>query len=130
MQNHIRKSISIAQRFLNLPSCRKVFNEYGADLSILKKNVGMVCFYFAEQSQSNGTENVLAWIDKNYPYLIYINDIFMKRLINNNASKLNCEDEEKIIVFVMAMVIVHEFGHLVLQWAQGKPRLGQNHHSR
>lgn len=61
--------------------------------------------------------DALSWMYKGTPSTLYVNRIFSKRLLTDNIS----ENEINIIIFAMAMCIVHEFGHSAVQWQNKTP---------
>lgn len=113
VKEHLVKSIQIAERFLNLEAARDVFEAYGTERKVLRDNAKQVRFSF--EPSPPGTEGPLAWILKDDPFQVYLNDIFSTRLVRL-STKASSSKEVIVIVFAMAMSIVHEFGHLSLQW--------------
>ena len=120
-----KKSIMIAERFINTSRAQEVFAKLGTDLNEMIRRAANVKYNIRTDPRA------LSSIDKLAPREISLNKIFFTRLNGIASRKQKTEqtgqerqaddDERAVITFVIAMAIVHEFGHLSMQWRPKEP---------
>lgn len=102
---------------MNSPRFRSIYDrDFKSDCA--KEKIKDVRIFFETQIQFKRDESGrpiydLAWTDRDDTTFICINDIFRQRL-----EKLSTyhTPEKSTIVFMMAVLICHEFGHIMLRW--------------
>ena len=122
---YLQQAIILAEHFMQQIDCRNAFQKLGADGLKCKEMIAHLKIEFTDQDEmhrnlidSDHTEaNIenkisFAWTYPRKNAILHINKMFERRL-----EKTSNEEERKIIVVFMAIVILHEMAHLVLRWS-------------
>lgn len=116
---HLKLAIRLAQTFLNTIEFIGIYEKFYASENAIK-SMSNVTICFAAQTKFNinpktGKKIIdLAWTHLEQTNFIWINNLFKSRLERLNKYE---SPEKESILFMIAVVIVHELGHLMLRWA-------------
>lgn len=118
------KAISIAELIINTDSAKAVIREmYRVHADEFVTRLARLSIEFANWSESKEKlkidvegdkdypENGYSWIDRLEKTCIFLNENFWKRFKITNS-----DDEKNRIIFFVSICIVHEIGHLSMQW--------------
>ena len=116
---YLKKAIQITNIFLKTDLCRDAFQMFKVNPTICKNmiNTVEVCFSNKKDAKKDKIESneenctYLVWTDRKKDSSIHINNIFKERL-----DKTKNENEKKIIVVYISILIIHETAHLLFRW--------------
>ena len=122
---YLQQAIILAEHFMQQVDCRDTFQMLGADGLKCKEMIAHLKIEFTDQDEMHrnlidsdhteaNSDNTIAlgWTYRRKNAIMHINKMFERRL-----HKTTNEEERKIIVVYMAIVILHEMAHLVLRWS-------------
>jgi hypothetical protein len=108
----IKKAATIANSIMKTNKCLAIFNdELGINVE-MKEKMKKVNIKYEKLEESEA--KAYSWITtgSKSPKVIRVNKIFHDRLKHGQCN----ENEKHIIILLMSICIVHEVGHLIMQW--------------
>ena len=108
------KALDIAEHFLNLDTTKAGFSKHKIGFSLLIEKAKHVSFKIKKKIPLNRATN---WIILDQLQTIYLSDVFLEKLelLTVKEDDPGAQRETKIVVFGLAMAIVHAFGNLALE---------------
>jgi hypothetical protein len=116
----LNDAISICEIYINTDRALSVIaKSYRVNKTTFAVNLAKVNVQFADwkkwDNQPRKKRVALSWIDKYEVYQILINQTLWRRYrVTSDAI------ENKRIIFIVALCILHELGHLCIQWSYDK----------